>query len=173
MTILSNSARMRVAVTFFCSAIFSIAAVMSAPAQAGEIRIDNAFAYLVDDEMNGKRIEVYMDIANTGDSMDRLYAVRSKLATMTNLSVVSKGGAMDHGKDGMADSKHLSTSALMISPGQVAKLERGASHIMLMKPEGWPEAGKTFQLTLFFQQAGRVTVEVIMQPWELAYSPAR
>ncbi len=169
MTILSNSARVRVAVTFICVAIFSIAAVMSAPAQAGEIKIDNAVAYLVDDEMNGKRIEVYMDITNAGDGMDRLYAVRSELAAMTNLSVVSMGGAMDHGKDGMVDSRHLSTSALMISPGEVATLERGASHIMLMKPEGWPEAGKTFPLTLFFQQAGRVTVEVVMQPWDLAY----
>lgn len=173
MGILSYRTRMRVAVTFFYIVIFSIAAVMPAPAQAGEIRIDNAVAYLVDDEMNGKRIEVYMDIANTGDIMDRLYAVRSELARMTNLSVISVGGAMDHGKDGISDSRHLQTSALMISPGEVAKLERGASHIMLMKPEGWPEAGGTFPLTLFFQRAGRVTVEVVMQARDLAYLSAR
>lgn len=173
MDILSYRTLVRVAVTFFYIAIFSIAAVMSASAQAGEIRIDNAVAYLVDDEMNGKRIEVYMDIANTGDSMDRLYAVRSKLARMTNLSVISMGGAMDHGKDGISDSRHLQTSALMIPAGEVATLERGASHIMLMKPEGWPEAGETFSLTLFFQQAGRITVEVVMQPRDLAYLSAQ
>ena len=63
----------------------AISGLTAAAANAGEITISNATAHVMEDPVNGRRIEVYMDIENSGGARDRLYSVRSKLSEVNGL----------------------------------------------------------------------------------------
>lgn len=144
--------------------IFAIATLFAVPAQANEITIKGATAHMHDDAVNGRRIEVYMDIAN-GGGPDRLFAVRSRLSRQTMLSVPGHEDQSGHGDghDTMAGmSHHLRTSVLEIPARSVARLEMGGAHIMLMEPSPVPRPGETFPVTLFFERAGRMNVDIVL-----------
>lgn len=143
--------------------------LFTASAIAGEIRVRNATANLLDTETNGYRIEIYMDIENSGDH-DRLYAVRTGIAENAMLSVVGDGmhGGEEHSDANKGETAHNQTMALNIPPGQTVRLNKGQSHIMLMNPEKLPPADASFPVTLFFEHAGRVTVDVTMQASDMA-----
>ena len=146
----------------------SFCLLQSAPAIAADIRVDNAVGTLIDDAVNGRRIEIYMEITNDGGAPDRLYAVRSRLSGNTMISVVQHSAEHGHNDnhmnmvDTMTD-KHLRTTVLDVPGRETAVLEHGGSHIMLMDPGSVPEPGATFPVTLFFEGAGRVSVDVTME----------
>jgi copper(I)-binding protein len=147
-------------------------AVSAAPAQAGDVKVSNAIANVREDAMNGRRIEIYMTIENSAGGGDRLYAVRSKMSRKTMLSVVQDGGhgnmAAGHGMmENAKDSKHMQTSVLDLPAGETVVLQRGGSHIMLMEPEMVPSDGDSFPVILFFERAGRVSVDVTVKPMEM------
>lgn len=153
------------------AAAFSLSAVFTAAVQAADISIDNATAHVRHDAVNGSRVEVYMSIENAGAVGDRLYAVRSKMSGKTMLSVVQPG---EHGQDmaGHADMahggmKHLRTAVLELPAGETTVLRHGGSHIMLMEPKEMPAVGATFPVILFFERAGRFSVEVTVQPMDM------
>lgn len=146
------------------AAVFAVATLSAVPAQANEITIRGATGHTHDDAVNGQRIEVYMDIANDGGP-DRLFAVRSRLSRKTMLSVPEHEDHSGHGEghDSVAGtSHHLRTSVLDIPAHGVARLDMGGAHIMLMEPSSVPKPGETFPVTLFFERAGRLKVDVIL-----------
>lgn len=143
---------------------------LTVQAQAADLAITGATGHLHDDSVNGRRIEVYMDIANDG-AADWLFAVRSRLSRMTMLSVPEHedGGAHGGAHDAAAGmSEHLRTSVLEIPAGGVTRLRMGGAHIMLMEPATVPNAGRTFPVTLFFERAGRIEVDVVLEPPEMS-----
>ncbi len=143
----------------------------SGSALAGDIRIANAAAHIGNDRTNGHRIAIYLDIENSGGG-DRLYAVRSEISGKTMLSVTGamRGDARGMEMTGaeMAEVRHNQTTALEVPAGAVVHLKKGGSHIMLMDPDRLPATGATFPITLFFEKAGSVTVEVTMESVEFA-----
>lgn len=145
-----------------------LSTIVAVPAEAGEIRVTNATAHVMEDSVNGRRIEIYMTIENTGDRLDRLYAVRSRLGKRTALAVVQGAGrahdGVDHASAERSDmAKHMRTSTLDIRAGETASLRHGGSHIMLMQPKEFPAPGVTFPVTLFFEHAGRLSVDVTVE----------
>jgi copper(I)-binding protein len=154
--------------------VLLLSAVTAVSTQAADISVSNATAHVMEDSVNGRRIEVYMTIENSGAARDRLYAVRSKLSRKTMISAThhTGHGANGSGQDGMAHSdvdRHMETSVLDVAAGGVASLRHGDSHIMLMDPKETPAVGATFPITLFFERAGRVSVEVTVEPIEMGH----
>lgn len=150
------------------TAVAAFSMIAALPAFAGEIRVTDAIAHMMEDSTNGRRIEVYMTIENTGDQLDRLYAVRSRLGKRTTLTVVhgASGGhdGVDHASmEHSETAKHMRTTALDIQAGETALLRHGGSHIMLMQPKEDPAPGTTFAVTLFFEHAGRMSVDVTVE----------
>jgi copper(I)-binding protein len=154
--------------------VLLLSAITAVSAQAADISVSNATAHVMEDSVNGRRIEVYMTIENSGAARDRLYAVRSKLSRKTMISVIhhTGHGANGSGQDGTAHSdvdKHMETRVLDVAAGGAASLRHGDSHIMLMDPKETPAVGATFPITLFFERAGRVSVEVTVEPMEMGH----
>lgn len=156
------------------AALFLSTIVAAISAHAADISIDAAVAHVLDDSVNGRRVEIYMNITNAGTARDRLYAVRTKLSGKAMLSVVHEsdhsGSADGHDAGGhAAASKHMQMSVLDVAAGGTATLRQGGSHIMLMEPTATPAVGSTFPVTLFFERAGRITVDVMVEPREMGY----
>ena len=64
--------------------------ICASPVIAGEIRIQNIWAELEPDAVDGDiDLDVYMRIVNTGAKADRLYAVRTRDAEEAHLHAVS------------------------------------------------------------------------------------
>ncbi len=94
---------------------------------------------------------VYLTLANQGAELDRLLGVATPRARKARLhSHIVEDGIV----------KMRPVKAIEISPGEQAGLEPGGFHIMLMGLEAPLEAGTAFPLTLSFEQAGAIEVEV-------------
>ena len=97
---------------------------------------------------------VYVTLANQGGEVDRLLGVATPRARKARL----------HGHivaDGIV--KMRPVKAIEISPGEPAVLEPGGFHIMLMGLKAPLEAGTAFPLTLSFEKAGAIEVEVLVE----------
>lgn len=155
-------------------AALALSFLLAGSAWAGDIRITNAAAHLNNDRMNGHRIAIYLDIENIGGG-DRLYAVRSDISGKAMLSVsgAARGGAqgMEQASMEKDETLHHRTAALEVPASKVVRLEKGGAHIMLMNPGRLPATGATFPITLFFEKAGRITVDVVMESIEFAQQP--
>ncbi len=152
----------------------AISGLTAVAANAGEITVSNATAHVMEDPVNGRRIEVYMDIENSGGARDRLYSVRSKLSGKTMLSVIQDAGHSANGSnhDGMGHPNlqmHMPTTVLDVPAGTKVELRHGNSHIMLMEPKDSLAVGDTFPVTLFFERAGRISVEATIVPMDMSH----
>lgn len=96
----------------------------------------------------------YLTIVNRGESPDLLVAVASPAAEHVSLHTnVTEGGV----------AKMRSVQAIEVSPGEPTVLQPGGLHIMLMGLKARLIAGEKFPLTLTFERAGAVTVEVMIE----------
>ena len=148
----------RIARIFLSAA--TLFAVFAMPAFAGSINIDNAHGYFMEDAVNGNRVEIYMDIVNTGDTADQLYAVRSKHADHATLNTAAHdmaGGTIDH-DEGM----HMPTATIAVPASETVTLKHGGMHVMLMKPKTDLTVGTTITVSLFFEQAGKMEVRITL-----------
>lgn len=93
----------------------------------------------------------YFLISNEGEAADRLIGVESDAAQMLQLHTTEM-------TDGVARMRAL--PELAVPPGETIRLERGGTHVMLMGLTAPPEAGETLALTLVFERAGPVALEV-------------
>ena len=155
------------------AAMIFLSVVTAVSAQAAEISVSNATGHVMEDPVNGRRIQVYMNIENSGAARDRLFAVRSKLSPKTMISVIQDSGnsADGSGHAEMGNSQeqmHMQTTVLDVAAGGTVSLRQDGSHIMLMDPAETPAVGATFPVTLFFERAGRISVEVTIVPMEMA-----
>lgn len=95
----------------------------------------------------------YMTIMNMGSTADRLVSVSTPAAKKAELhNHFMEGGLM----------KMRPVEAVEIAPGGSAALEPGGLHVMLMGLTQPLEEGKSFPLTLNFEHAGSVEVQVVI-----------
>jgi len=95
---------------------------------------------------------VYMIIENRGDAPDRLIAASIELSNMVQIHQTTV-------VDGVAQMGEVE-GGVEIPAGGIAELRPGGYHIMLMDLTGDLVEGKTITVTLTFEVAGEVTIEV-------------
>ena len=133
--------------------IAALGAVLFAlPALAGStITIQDAYARAASPV--AKAGGAFMVILNTGDTDDRLIAVETDVAKRAELhtNIKGEGGVMQMRpvKDGFP-----------VPAGGEHVLARGGDHIMLMGLTRPFKDGDTITLTLIFEEAGAVTIDV-------------
>ena len=134
-------------------ALWALAAAFAplAPAFAADtaIKIDSAWAR-PPLTTNGAAA-AFVTLENTGAATDRLIGVKSGAAkrVMLHTSII---------ENGIAKMNHV--AGFDVAPGVTLKMGPGGNHIMLMGVAPGVKQGATFPLTLVFEKAGEVPVEV-------------
>lgn len=96
----------------------------------------------------------YLTLAIHGAELDHLLGVATPVARKARLHSHLV-------EDGIVRMRPL--KAIEISPGEPVVLEPGGFHIMLMGLKAPLEAGTAFPLTLSFEKAGTIEVEVLVE----------
>ncbi|MFM2130329.1 MAG: hypothetical protein RL477_1875 [Pseudomonadota bacterium] len=97
----------------------------------------------------------YLTIVNKGTTADRLLRAETPVAAMCELHrSIMDGGMM----------RMTPIEAIEIPPGGEVKFAPGGLHLMLMGLREPLAAGKPVPLTLIFEKAGRVSVELAVEP---------
>lgn len=140
-------------------AVFILAALTAGPLFAGDagstadIRIERPWSRVTPP---GTPVGAgYMMIVNTADEPDRLIAAESPTAGRVQIHrSVKKDGtsSMVHQKDGV-----------VVPPDGRLEFRPGDYHLMLMQLEDPLEEGQRVPVTLRFERAGRVEVELIVR----------
>ncbi|WP_417210790.1 copper chaperone PCu(A)C [Antarctobacter sp.] len=95
----------------------------------------------------------FMVIENTGPEDDRLIAVASEIAVRVELHTHKD---MGEGVMRMMEVKE----GIVVPAGGVHMLQRGGDHVMFMGLTGPMEQGNTVTVTLTFEKAGEMVVEI-------------
>ncbi len=118
--------------------------------EAGDIVVSHAWTY--ENEAAAHANHVYLTLDNQGGEADRLLKAEVAFAGQA----VFQGQALD--ADGTLEVRDL--SAIKVNPGQVLTLQPGAAWIELEGVTQTFEHGKHFDMTLTFEKAGIVQIEV-------------
>lgn len=127
----------------------AISLLIALPASAQDIRIEDAYA-----RVTLHSGAVFLHIINTGAGNDRLLSV----------STLNAKSAMLHENiiaDNIASMKPL-MQGLEIPGNATTELERAGNHIMLMGLTAKLDQGISFPLTLVFESAGEITIDVLV-----------
>lgn len=138
---------------FVLAAALALAPVAWAHAyDLGSLHIDHATASpTAPGQPNGA---AYLTIENTGAEADRLIALETPVAEATEAHDMSmEGGVMSMRK----------LDAVEIAPGTPAVFQPGGMHIMLIGLKSPLKAGETAPLTLTFEKAGKITVDIAIE----------
>ena len=95
----------------------------------------------------------FMVIENTGAEDDRLIDARSDISMKTELHTHKAGDG------GMMQMVHV-PEGFVIPAGGTHALARGGDHVMFMGLKSMPQQGDKVPVTLVFEKAGEVVVEV-------------
>lgn len=118
------------------------------PAAAmGDIHVEQPFARATPAKVGG----AFMVLHNGGKEADRLLKAESPVAASVELHT--------HMKDGEA-MRMRPVDSIPLPAGGEARLEPGGHHIMLIGLKQPLKEGTSFPLTLIFEKAGRITIEV-------------
>lgn len=126
--------------------------VFAFPALAGSITISDQVAHVEEDEEHGARIEIFMKVENSG-AADSIYAVRSKVAKTGRMSGGIDKRAADHGD-------HLIATVVGVPANGSTEMTEESRHIELVGLKKEVNVGDVIQITLFFEKAGRVKIDV-------------
>jgi copper(I)-binding protein len=133
------------------TALAATAALWALPALAADtIAVTDAYARLMPGSMSGA---AFMVIENTGAEDDRLVAAASDVAAKVELHTHK------HGTDGTMQMVHV-PEGFPIPAGATHALQRGGDHVMLMGLNEHPAEGATVHVTLTFEKAGVVELDV-------------
>lgn len=119
----------------------------------GAVVIDNARARFTTTDLGA----VYFDVRVTGAG-DALVAAAAEIADDAQLHEIAT-------VDGSAMMREVA-GGIPIAPGGSVSLRPGGYHVMLLGVAEVPAPGETFALTLEFERAGRVTVDVAVEAFE-------
>lgn len=97
----------------------------------------------------------FVTLRNGGSAPDRLTSASAAIADRTELHTHKKEGDV---------MRMMQVPAIDLPPGQEVKLAPGGLHVMFMGLKAPLKAGDKFPLTLTFEKAGKITVEVAVQP---------
>ena len=133
--------------------VASIGLIVAASAadmtEVGAITIDQPWARA--SLGNAPNSAAYMILRTTAATPDRLISGSTPVATQVELHThVMEGGV----------AKMRPVAAIEVAPGEPTVLEPGGPHVMLRRLTQKLEAGTTMPLTLVFEHAGAVTLEV-------------
>jgi len=120
----------------------------SLPAIAADIMIDDAYAR--SSAMSGA---AFMMIHNHGDANDRLIGVASPAAKVVQLHTHKEDS------NGVMKMMHVEEGFALPADGMI-KMQRGGHHVMFMGITEPFEQGKMVPLTLTFENAGEIEIEV-------------
>jgi periplasmic copper chaperone A len=118
-------------------------------AQVGEVMIQDAWARA--SIGNAPNSAAYMTLETTGAEPDRLVASSTPVAAKAELHSHSMEGGV---------AKMRPVDAVEVAPGTPTVLEPGGLHIMLVGLKQKLAPGDTIPLTLVFEHAGEVTIEL-------------
>lgn len=132
----------------------AIAILLSTPVLAheyrrGTLQIDHPWARATPPA--AKNGAVYVEIRNTGSEPDRLLAVSTPAAEKAELHKTERDGEILRMRE---------APTVEIPPNDSALLQPGGLHIMLSGLKGALKAGTEFPLTLQFEKAGPIEVEI-------------
>ena len=115
----------------------------------GDLLIDHPWARAsIGKAPNGA---AYMTITTEGTETDRLLAVESDVANRVELhNHLMVDGVM----------KMRPVAAIEVAPGEPTLLQPGGLHVMLMGLKAPLKKGESFPMTLVFERAGKVEVEI-------------
>jgi copper(I)-binding protein len=126
-----------------------VAAAAADMTRVGDITIDQPWARA--SLGNAPNSAAYMILQTTGTAPDRLISGSTPVAKQVELHThVMEGGV----------AKMRPVAAIEVAPGQATMLEPGGPHVMLRGLTQKLEAGAAMPLTLMFEHAGEVTLEV-------------
>ncbi|MFD0858568.1 copper chaperone PCu(A)C [Roseovarius aquimarinus] len=129
------------------------AAMMAAmPAFAADIMVEDAYARSASPA--AKSGAAFMQIVNHGED-DRLIGAASPAAEKVELHTHVETG------DGVMQMKHVEEGFEIPMHGTLS-LERGGNHVMLMGLTAPLEQGDSIPVTLTFEKAGEMTVDVMV-----------
>jgi periplasmic copper chaperone A len=96
----------------------------------------------------------YLTLNNQGTTPDRLVSVRADVSSVVELhSMAMEGDIM----------RMRQVDAVDLPVGQKVELKPGGLHIMFIGLKAPFKAGDTFPVTLKFEKAGEVTVQVVVE----------
>lgn len=122
----------------------------AAAAYAGDITINDAYARTA----NQKNGAAFMVITNTGEADDVLIDARADVSRKVELHTHVI-------KDGVARMRKVE-GGIPVPADDVTRLQRGGYHVMFMGIEKPFEQGADFPLTLVFEKAGEIVVDVVV-----------
>jgi hypothetical protein len=131
------------------AAIFALAVRAGEITRAGTLEIDSPWARA--SVGTTRPSAAYVTIRNTGDRPERLIEVTTPVAGHAETHAMAHEGGM---------MKMRPAGPLEIPPEGELRLAPGGLHIMLMELKEPLEEGASLPLTLVFETAGEVTVEV-------------
>jgi copper(I)-binding protein len=121
----------------------------AAHADAPSIKVADAYARAM--PPGARTAGAYVTIENRGSEPDRLLSARSTRAGAVELHRMSEeGGVM----------RMRPVDGIPVGPGQTVKLAPGGLHLMLIDPKPPLKEGEHIPLTLRFERAGDVGVDV-------------
>ena len=104
----------------------------------------------------------YMTLVNTGAETDRLLSASGEVAETIELHThLLENNVM----------KMRKVDAIEVAPGEPTALKPGGLHVMLLGLKKPLVAGQTFPLTLKFEKAGEVPVQVMVRGKDAATQP--
>ncbi|WP_347310596.1 copper chaperone PCu(A)C [Defluviimonas sp. SAOS-178_SWC] len=132
-------------------AVAALFPIFSGPALAADtITVTDAYARFMPGAKAGA---AFMTIENSGDADDQLVDVASDIAMKVELHTHKAG------TDGTMQMIHVPEGFPIPAHGQ-HMLQRGGDHVMFMGLNERPAEGATVHLTLTFEKAGTVEVDV-------------
>ena len=126
--------------------------LLTLPAFAGDATIKVLDPFARASSPSAKAGAAFMTVMNHGDSDDRLIAVRSDVAHRTELHTHKETDG------GMKMLK--AEEGFVIPAGGRHALARGGDHVMMLGLTESLTDGKTVSITLIFEKAGEITVDV-------------
>lgn len=133
------------------TAAMLLAAALPAAAMAGAISIEDPYAR--SSRPNAPTGAAFMVIVNSGEEDDRLIAVSSDIAERVELHT--------HIMDANGVARMVEVEDGMVIPaGGSHQLRRGGDHVMFMGLTRSLENGDTVTVTMTFEDAGDIVVEI-------------
>ncbi|WP_375593491.1 copper chaperone PCu(A)C [Algihabitans albus] len=136
----------------FCLLALATATAIAHDYKVGAISIDHPWARA---SMGmAKAGAAYMVLTNDGSAPDRLVSASAEVADAVELHThLMEDGVM----------RMRQVQAIEVAPGAPSVLEPGGLHVMLIGLKEPLTAGESFPMTLTFEQAGEITVEVAVE----------
>ncbi|WP_299444238.1 copper chaperone PCu(A)C [uncultured Rhodospira sp.] len=143
--------RIRLGAAVFALGLAAAAPAMAAEVTAGSLTIADPWARA--SAGMARAGAAFMTITNTGDS-DRLVSATANVSDVVELHT--------HIKDGDV-MRMRKVEAIDVPAGETTMLQPGGLHVMFIGLHDPLQEGETFPVTLTFEQAGDVDVDVIVK----------